>query len=287
MVSSSSCQEQQQNVAAEGSAQPFPVLPITSISSKYSCFPWSLGESPQHSPCAWGGGQVVPGCAAGLSGVVLTTSWLLFLNRPQRPRCQGGDGVQRQDQEGPPGDSPVRRWQQRHSVAQPMRSPGDVVPGQSHGMETGLLPRTRGSPTTWGSNIVPVLIPRAGLVPSRSCPSITHGPRLSSVPRTRRRAVHISIMEGRARGCSHPLLGLGSRETPSAGDTHTSAHACTHIHTCTHTEQIHTHTHSPPPLPPPRMFFVAPAAGVGMPGQGRSLGCPTGGSCGWRPVWHQ
>uniref|UniRef100_A0A8C5JPH1 FERM domain containing 5 n=1 Tax=Junco hyemalis TaxID=40217 RepID=A0A8C5JPH1_JUNHY len=31
---------------------------------------------------------------------------------------------------------------------------------------------------------------------SRSCPSITHGPRLSSVPRTRRRAVHISIMEG-------------------------------------------------------------------------------------------
>ncbi|EQB77549.1 FERM domain containing 3-like protein [Camelus ferus] len=37
---------------------------------------------------------------------------------------------------------------------------------------------------------------RAGMVPSRSCPSITHGPRLSSVPRTRRRAVHISIMEG-------------------------------------------------------------------------------------------
>uniref|UniRef100_A0A8C2XAK7 FERM domain containing 5 n=1 Tax=Cyclopterus lumpus TaxID=8103 RepID=A0A8C2XAK7_CYCLU len=36
----------------------------------------------------------------------------------------------------------------------------------------------------------------AGLVPSRSCPSITQGPRLTSVPRTRRRAVHISIMEG-------------------------------------------------------------------------------------------
>lgn len=35
------------------------------------------------------------------------------------------------------------------------------------------------------------------MVPSRSCPSITHGPRLSSVPRTRRRAVHISIMEGK------------------------------------------------------------------------------------------
>lgn len=38
---------------------------------------------------------------------------------------------------------------------------------------------------------------RAGMVPSRSCPSITHGPRLTSVPRTRRRAVHISIMEGK------------------------------------------------------------------------------------------
>uniref|UniRef100_A0A8C8GGG0 FERM domain-containing protein 5 n=1 Tax=Oncorhynchus tshawytscha TaxID=74940 RepID=A0A8C8GGG0_ONCTS len=42
----------------------------------------------------------------------------------------------------------------------------------------------------------PPEIHRAGLVPSRSCPSITHGPRLTSVPRTRRRAVHISIMEG-------------------------------------------------------------------------------------------
>ncbi|XP_073693221.1 LOW QUALITY PROTEIN: FERM domain-containing protein 5 [Garra rufa] len=42
----------------------------------------------------------------------------------------------------------------------------------------------------------PPEIHRAGMVPSRSCPSITHGPRQSSVPRTRRRAVHISIMEG-------------------------------------------------------------------------------------------
>uniref|UniRef100_A0A673WPM2 FERM domain containing 5 n=1 Tax=Salmo trutta TaxID=8032 RepID=A0A673WPM2_SALTR len=41
----------------------------------------------------------------------------------------------------------------------------------------------------------PPEIHRAGLVPSRSCPSITHGPRLTSVPRQRRRAVHISIME--------------------------------------------------------------------------------------------
>ncbi|XP_077375957.1 FERM domain-containing protein 5-like [Festucalex cinctus] len=42
----------------------------------------------------------------------------------------------------------------------------------------------------------PPEIHRAGMVPSRSCPSITHGPRLTSVPRQRRRAVHISIMEG-------------------------------------------------------------------------------------------
>ncbi|XP_072133779.1 FERM domain-containing protein 5 isoform X2 [Mobula birostris] len=42
----------------------------------------------------------------------------------------------------------------------------------------------------------PPEIHRSGLVPSRSCPSISHGSRLSSVPRTRRRAVHISIMEG-------------------------------------------------------------------------------------------
>ncbi|KFW87133.1 FERM domain-containing protein 5, partial [Manacus vitellinus] len=47
----------------------------------------------------------------------------------------------------------------------------------------------------------PPEIHRAGLVPSRSCPSITHGPRLSSVPRTRRRAVHISIMEGTGTAC--------------------------------------------------------------------------------------
>ncbi|KAL4005814.1 hypothetical protein ACER0C_005527 [Sarotherodon galilaeus] len=38
----------------------------------------------------------------------------------------------------------------------------------------------------------PPEIHRAGLVPSRSCPSITHGPRLSSVPRTRRRALKIT-----------------------------------------------------------------------------------------------
>lgn len=62
----------------------------------------------------------------------------------------------------------------------------------------------------------PCSVPRAGLVPSRSCPSITHGPRLSSVPRTRRRAVHISIMEGRTRG--------------ERGDT-----ASTALHTGTHT----------------------------------------------------
>lgn len=95
--------------------------------------------------------------------------------------------------------------------------------------------------------------------------------------------MHISIMEGRAWGCSHPLPGLGSRESASAGDTHTCAHTCTHKHTCTHTQSRQTHTPTPSRL---QMVFVAPAAGVGMPGQERSLGCPTRGCCGWRPVWH-
>ena len=36
----------------------------------------------------------------GLAGAVLTSSRLLFLNHLQWPRCKGGDGVQRQDQEG-------------------------------------------------------------------------------------------------------------------------------------------------------------------------------------------
>ncbi|NWI30311.1 FRMD5 protein, partial [Sula dactylatra] len=62
----------------------------------------------------------------------------------------------------------------------------------------------------------PPEIHRAGLVPSRSCPSITHGPRLSSVPRTRRRAVHISIME------ALPSLGRdaphGPRDAPAPGN---------------------------------------------------------------------
>ena len=47
MVSSISCQEKQQNVAAEVSAQPFPALPITPVSSKYFCFPVEpRGEPP-------------------------------------------------------------------------------------------------------------------------------------------------------------------------------------------------------------------------------------------------
>lgn len=60
VVSSTSCQEKQQNVVAEVSAQPFPDLPITLISSKYFCFPPELqGEPPCPSPCVWGGGQAV------------------------------------------------------------------------------------------------------------------------------------------------------------------------------------------------------------------------------------
>uniref|UniRef100_A0A803YLN4 FERM domain containing 5 n=1 Tax=Meleagris gallopavo TaxID=9103 RepID=A0A803YLN4_MELGA len=91
----------------------------------------------------------------------------------QRPRCKRGDGIQCQDQAGAAGDPPVRA---PHSPA-PRGIRGTAQPRQA-------APHCRCSPC------------RAGLVPSRSCPSITHGPRLSSVPRTRRRAVHISIMEG-------------------------------------------------------------------------------------------
>lgn len=60
MVSSISCQEKQQNVVAEVSAEPFPDLPITPISSKYFCFPLELqGEPCCTSPCVWGGGQAM------------------------------------------------------------------------------------------------------------------------------------------------------------------------------------------------------------------------------------
>uniref|UniRef100_A0A8C6UWJ4 FERM domain-containing protein 5 n=1 Tax=Neogobius melanostomus TaxID=47308 RepID=A0A8C6UWJ4_9GOBI len=75
----------------------------------------------------------------------------------------------------------------------------------------------------------------AGMVPSRSCPSITHGPRLTSVPRTRRRAVHISIMEGLeslrdsahstpVRSVSHSESFMSSRgQLVEAGESSTSA----------------------------------------------------------------
>lgn len=80
-----------------------------------------------------------------------------------------------------------------------------------------------------GSDAVPLLVPRAGLVPSRSCPSITHGPRLSSVPRTRRRAVHISIMEGRAQGRT-PGHRQGSAARAAPG-TRTRMHTQKQTHT--------------------------------------------------------
>lgn len=124
--------------------------------------------------------------------------------------------------------------------------------------------------TDQGSDTVPVPIHRAGLVPSRSCPSITHGPRLSSVPRTRRRAVHISIMEGR---------------TWATSWCWGRAYVCIHRHR-------HRHTAGKP-----QVIFRAPDAGVGAPGQGRFLVCPQGlmaspgstrhCSCGSGPVWHQ
>ncbi|XP_065123994.1 FERM domain-containing protein 5 isoform X2 [Paramisgurnus dabryanus] len=67
----------------------------------------------------------------------------------------------------------------------------------------------------------PPEIHRAGMVPSRSCPSITHGPRQSSIPQARRRAVHISIMEGleslRDSGHSTPVRSSGSSFLQSHG----------------------------------------------------------------------
>ncbi|NXP68950.1 FRMD5 protein, partial [Chloropsis cyanopogon] len=100
----------------------------------------------------------------------------------------------------------------------------------------------------------PPEIHRAGLVPSRSCPSITHGPRLSSVPRTRRRAVHISIMEGRARGTG--ALTWAWEHSPGHGSTHlgTGAHTWArehspgHLHAQGHTDmstqtQVHRYRH--------------------------------------------
>lgn len=64
-VSSISGQEKQQNVVAEVSAQPFPTLPITLISSRYvSAFSWSCGEN-SPGPCVWGGGQAGARCAVG------------------------------------------------------------------------------------------------------------------------------------------------------------------------------------------------------------------------------
>ncbi|CAK6432298.1 unnamed protein product [Pipistrellus nathusii] len=63
----------------------------------------------------------------------------------------------------------------------------------------------------------PPEIHRAGMVPSRSCPSITHGPGLSSIPRTRRRAVHISIME------SLESLRDSAHSTPVCSSSHGDA----------------------------------------------------------------
>lgn len=86
----------------------------------------------------------------------------------------------------------------------------------------------------------PCSVPRAGLVPSRSCPSITHGPRLSSVPRTRRRAVHISIMEGRTRGDLLGAAASAALHTCTRTRAHTGAHIHRHVHT---KKQMHTQMH--------------------------------------------
>lgn len=248
----------------------------------------------------WGGGALCPHGRQSpqLTGVLPTCPRLLFFSYLQWPRCEGGDGVQRQDQAGAAGDTSVRAWPQPTGLGYrtargaegslaPQWAPLSPVPaaqalggtayegfseacshlsspsctssqcglcslGRTQAASaaascSGPVPRCRSSvgipepragmaPPLLGAGAeqrevcasqgilegpvgrqeemspsgpcwvqpagshCPCSVPRAGLVPSRSCPSITHGPRLSSVPRTRRRAVHISIMEGRTRG---------------------------------------------------------------------------------------
>lgn len=83
--------------------------------------------------------------------------------------CKRGNGAKCQNQARPAGDPQVRLFVRSVPVASDVPFPTDLCA---------------------------CVLFRAGMVPSRSCPSITHGPRSTSVPRTRRRAVHISIMEG-------------------------------------------------------------------------------------------
>ncbi|OCT86713.1 hypothetical protein XELAEV_18020402mg [Xenopus laevis] len=68
----------------------------------------------------------------------------------------------------------------------------------------------------------PPEIHRAGMVASRSCPSISHGLRLSSVPRTRRRAVHISIMEALTGGVPAAAT-AGTSAAATAGSSRETA----------------------------------------------------------------
>ncbi|KAM7396704.1 hypothetical protein PAMP_019727 [Pampus punctatissimus] len=89
----------------------------------------------------------------------------------------------------------------------------------------------------------PPEIHRAGLVPSRSCPSITHGPRLSSVPRTRRRAVHISIMEGpwtRTGGLTASVIekDTAGKQSCMPPDKGSSRALRPNAHTHTHSETV-------------------------------------------------
>ena len=176
------------------------LCPLPLFPAKITASPWG---DPHPAPVRGEGAVPCRGAAGPARGSPVRCSRPLLLNRPQWPRCEGGDGVQRQDQAGAARDSPVRAGQPRRGAARGAgEGSGTQLPGRRREPQgrSGGQQHAQGSGTVPGCDTVPILVLRAGLVPSRSCPSITHGPRLSSVPRTRRRAVHISIMEGRARG---------------------------------------------------------------------------------------
>lgn len=229
------------------------IFPSPLFPANISAFPWSCRESPAAPAPVYGEGArpcwrtVCLGGSLWLTGAALMSSRLLFLNHPQWPRCKGGDGVQRQDQEGAARDSPVRTQQQWCSTEKPtgLFPPRGLVPGSLGWWREPQDRSGRAALYTglwhWpGSDTVLILIPRAGLVPSRSCPSITHGPRLSSVPRTRRRAVHISIMEGRAwAGSPCHCRGSGAGAASALGPC-IRVHVHTHVHACMHKKLMHT-----------------------------------------------
>lgn len=108
-----------------------------------------------------------PGCARCdhmAARAVLLSSPLLVLTHLQRPRRQGGDGVQRQDQEGAPRDSPVRARQQLPGV------------GAQGGSVARALPCARGAGSVLALILSPFLSPGPGWCRAGAAPPSRTGP---------------------------------------------------------------------------------------------------------------